>query len=333
MKRKQQLSVGNTPFVQIERLTQADSAGVWGKCEFLNPTGTPKDRLYTSIIERLEQTRQISPGMTLVDASTGNGGGALARAAYLKGYKSVVVMPEGMTQERKDMIRFWRGQIIESPADAFLQGAETAARQYIAGRPEAYYLNQATTPYNRESMRSIGKEIVEECRRLNLKPDVFVCSIGTGGTYTGVATELEDAFPGILKVGIEVDKSAPLYAKRNGGSFNHRPHNLMGLGPGKIGGNLDEKLVDEIVTVSGGDAWRMMKTLVQQGLETGPTSGANVFVAREYAGRLGSSGMVVTILFDAAWKYISIWDGQYELYQDGSSADDSNALKEKALSR
>jgi len=255
--------------------------------------------------------------MTLVDASTGNGGGALARAARLKGYRAVIAMPAGMTQERKDMIHSWEGQIIETPPDEFLHGAEIAARRYVAEHSGAYYFNQATTPLNREAMQAIGREIVADCRRLDLKPDVFVCSIGTGGTYTGVATELEIAYPGILKVGIEVDKSAPLQAKRNGVSFEHQPHNLMGLGPGKIGGNLDEGLVDEVVTVTGADAWKMMKRLVnEEDLETGPTSGANVLVALNYARLLEASGVVITVLFDAAWKYRSVWDGHYELYAD-----------------
>lgn len=322
MKLTHQQHVGDTPFIQLEKVMTAELAAVWAKCEFFNPTGTPKDRLYSYMIDQLERQQKIHPGMTLADASTGNGGGALARAAHLKGYQSVVTMPAGMTQERKDMIRAWHGQIIETPADDFLSGAETAARRYVAEHPGAYYLNQATTPLNREAMRSIGREIVTACRQLNLKPDVFVCSIGTGGTYTGVATELEAAFPGIHKVGIEVDKSAPLQAKRSGLSFEHHPHNLMGLGPGKIGGNLDEGLVDEVVTVSGEEAWKMMKRLVgEEGLETGPTSGANVLVAMEYAQRLGPSGMVVTVLFDAAWKYHSIWDGRYELYEEDATTD------------
>ncbi len=330
MKNKQQKQVGNTPFIQIQGLAEDGIAGIWGKCEFLNPTGTPKDRLYTYIIEQLEQTQQIQPGMTLVDASTGNGGGALARAAKQKGYKSVIVMPQGMTQERKNMIHSWDGQIIESPPDEFLVGSEKVALRYVAEHPKAYYLNQAATPLNWQSMRSIGKEIVAECKQLNLKPDVFVCSIGTGGTYTGVATELENAFPGLLKVGIEVDNSAPLFAKRNAQSFRHRPHNLMGLGPGKIGGNLNENLVDEVVTVSGDEAWQMMKKLVKQNIETGPTSGANILVATEYARRLGSSGTVATVLFDAAWKYISIWDGRYQYYQDNFKKD-KKPIEEKAL--
>lgn len=317
MTNKQQKEVGNTPFAELVGLeNDHKKTGIWAKYEFLNPTGTPKDRLYKSLIERLEQQGEISPGMTLVDASTGNGGGALARAARLKGYDAVISMPEGMTRERKEMIAHWNGKIIESPANEFLEGSEKAARRYVHDHLGAYYLNQANSALNWESMRAIGTEIVAECRRLQIRPDCFVCSIGTGGTYTGVATELEKEFPEILKVGIEVDKSAPLFAKRNNASFCHQPHNLMGLGPGRIGGNLNEKLVDEIVTVSGNEGWQMMKKLVGLGIETGPTSGANVFVALKYKERLGPAATIVTVLFDAAWKYVSIWDGNYEHYQD-----------------
>lgn len=317
MKVRQQQHVGATPFVRLERVTPPGSAAIWVKCEFANPTGTPKDRLYTHLIEQLETGGEISPGMTLVDASTGNGGGALARAARLKGYEAVVFMPEGMTLERKQLIDEWQGRIVETPANEFLAGAEAAARRFVAARPGAYYLNQATTPLNREALRAVGREMVESCHALGLRPDVFVCSIGTGGTYTGVATELQAAFPHIHKVGIEVDKSAPLHAKRHGCSFRHQHHNLMGLGPGKIGGNLDESLVDKVVTVNGEDAWGMMKCLVdKEGLGTGPTSGANVLVALEHARRLGPTGTVVTVMFDASWKYLSIWDGRYKLYED-----------------
>jgi cysteine synthase A len=316
IKQNQQQHVGNTPFGQLKRVVSSHHAAIWAKCEFSNPTGTPKDRMYTYMIDRLEQLEDIRPGMTLVDASTGNGGGALARAAHLKGYRSVIVMPAGMTEERKTIINSWHGEIIETSPDAFLAGAESVALQYAAEHSDSYYLNQAATPLNSQAMRSIGQEIVTACQQLHLKPDVFVCSIGTGGTYTGVATELHAAFRDILKIGIEVDQSAPLHAKRKGRFFEHHSHNLMGLGPGKIGGNLDEQLVDEVVTVAGDDSWKMMKRLVkEEGLETGPTSGANVLVAQEYARQVGPSGMVVTVLFDAAWKYLSIWDGRYELYE------------------
>ncbi|MBD3557338.1 cysteine synthase family protein [Planktothrix sp. FACHB-1355] len=318
MKYEQQKQVGNTPFVPLRGFQQTGAAEVWGKCEYLNPTGTPKDRLYTYIIEKLEESGQIQPGMTLVDASTGNGGGALARAANLKGYKSVIIMPEGMTQERKNVIKSWHGQIIESPAEEFLLGAERVALGFVEENPEARYLNQAGTQMNWQSMRSIGREVVEEFKKSGIKPQAFVCSIGTGGTYTGVATELENAFPGLLKIGIEVDKSAPLFSKRNARPFEHRHHNLMGLGPGKIGGNLNENMVDEVVTVSGDEAWQMMKKLVKKGYQTGPTSGANVLVALKYARRFGASGKIATVLFDASWKYISIWDGRYQHYQDAS---------------
>jgi cysteine synthase A len=277
--------------------------------------------MYAYMIDRLQERNEIRPGMTLVDASTGNGGGALARAAFMKGYRAVVVMPAGMTKERKTVIESWRGEIIEVSPEAFLAGAEIAAREYAAKYSDAYYLNQATSLLNREAMCAIGREMVESCRQLGLQPDLFVCSIGTGGTYSGVATELQSAFPAIHKVGIEVNESAPLHAKRRGSSFEHHPHNLMGLGPGRIGDNLDERLVDEVVTVDGAEAWKMMKRLVHdEGLETGPTSGANVLIANQYASRLDPSQVVVTVLFDAAWKYLSIWDGRYALYEPVAEA-------------
>lgn len=307
------LGVGNTPLIAITALAAA-GARVLAKCEFLNPTGSHKDRVYALMLPQLEAAGRIHAGMRLVDSSTGNGGAALARSASLLGYRATIVMPEGMTEERLSQIRAWGAEIVETPSARFLSGADERARQIADADPAAYYLNQSASPLNRLALRAAGREIVEQCGR-DVAVDSFVCSLGTGGTFSGIAMELVRAYPGMRKVAIEVDRSAPLYAKRRGAPFAHCTHNLMGLGPGLIADNVLEDLVDEVITISGDRAWQMKERILrEEGLAVGPTAAANLAIALEEARRLGPGGTVVTVFFDAGWKYGSIPHGRYELY-------------------
>lgn len=286
-------------------------AAVYAKCEFRNPTGSHKDRIFNYMIDALEQRGDIEPGWTLVECSTGNGGAALAQVGLARGYRVVVLMPAGMTIERKTQIRAFGAEIIETDPDGFLLLAEDKARDYVRRHPRSYFLDQSTNPLNWQAWRKAGEEIAADFRQLGRPVDAFVCSIGTGGTFSGIADALKAEFPGMVTVAIEVDVSAPLRAKRDRLPFRHRPHNLMGLGPGKIPPNAREELIDEVRTVSGEQAWAMMKRLIaEEKLFTGPTAGANVHVAAQVAAeRPGES--IVTVLFDSAWKYVSVWDGDY----------------------
>jgi cysteine synthase len=309
-------TVGNTDLYRIRNIAEPGAAAIYAKCEFRNPTGSHKDRVFHHIIAELESAGMIRPGMTLIDCSTGNGGAALAQAGGARGYNVVVIMPEGMTIERKTQIETLGGRIIETPADGFLDTAEETARQFVADHPGSFYLDQSSNQLNRDAWRSCGQEIVDEFKLLGRTVDLFVCSIGTGGTFSGIAEVLRENFPDVRTVAVEVDKSAPLYAKREGAEFHHEPHNLMGLGPGKIALNLREDLVDEVALISGQDGWDMMKTLInRERLFVGPTAGGNVFAATRYARAVGPDKTIVTVLFDSAWKYFSVWDGNYRQYQ------------------
>jgi cysteine synthase len=314
------VTVGNTPLYRLTQIAEPGAADIYVKCEFRNPTGSHKDRVFHHIIGELEKAGEIEPGMTLVDCSTGNGGAALAQAGLSRGYKVVVIMPEGMTVERKTQIQTLGATIVETPPTGFLDAAEDTARRYVAEHPGSYYLDQSSNHLNREAWRACGDEIVREFTELGRPVDMFVCSIGTGGTFSGIAERLKEAFPDIRTVAVEVDRSAPLYAKRQGAEFCHEPHNLMGLGPGKIALNLREDLVDEVTVVSGVDSWDMMKWLIStEKLFVGPTAGGNVCIAQRYARELGPGHTIVTVLFDSAWKYFSVWDGNYDRYRPAGS--------------
>ncbi len=305
-------ATGGTEMCRLRHVVPAGGARVYAKCEFRNPTGSHKDRIFNYMIDALERRGEIEPGWTLVECSTGNGGAALAQAGLARGYRVVVLMPAGMTIERKTQIRAFGAEIIETDPDGFLLLAEDKARDYVRRHPRSYFLDQSTSPLNWQAWRKAGEEIAADFRRLGRPVDMFVCSIGTGGTFSGIAEALRAEFPGMATVAVEVDASAPLRAKRDRLPFRHRPHNLMGLGPGKIPPNAREELIDEVRTVSGDQGWSMMKRLISdEKLFTGPTAGANVHVAAEIAAGRPPGESIVTVLFDSAWKYVSVWDGGY----------------------
>lgn len=305
---------GDTP---MHRLAHVGSewVDILGKCEFMNPTGSHKDRVFGFMLDDLAAQGKLKPGMTVVECSTGNGGAALARAGKARGYEVVIIMPEGMTAERLEQIRTYGATVIETSARGFLLESENRARAYVRDHDGAYFLDQSTNSLNWKAWRACGIEMREYCVANHITPDAFVCSVGTGGTFTGIADVLRASFPTILTVALEVDRSAPLYAEAHHTEFVHKPHNLMGLGGGKRSGNLREELVDRVELVSGDEAWSMMHRLVaEEDLPVGPTAGANVVGALKTARHLNEGAVILTVFFDSSWKYKSIWDGTYAAY-------------------
>ncbi|MEV0599246.1 cysteine synthase family protein [Streptomyces sp. NPDC050315] len=314
--------VGHTELYELRSTAEPGAARIFAKCEFRNPTGSHKDRVFTFMLDELERAGTIAPGMTLVECSTGNGGAALSRVGRDRGYRVVIVMPAGMTEERRRQIASFGGTVIETDPEGFLLEGEETARRYVAAHPGSHYLDQSANELNWRAWRSCGTEIVTALDALGLVPDRFVCSLGTGGTFTGIADVLKAAHPGLRTTAVEVDRSAALYAKRHGLPFTHHTHNLMGLGPGKVPANLREELVDEVELISGDDGWTVMKELIEkEGLCVGPTAGGNVFAARRLARTLPPDAVVITVLFDSAWKYFSVWDGRYAQYATDDAAD------------
>ncbi|WP_016597917.1 cysteine synthase family protein, partial [Yersinia pestis] len=289
---------------------------LFSKCEFNNPTGSHKDRTFLHILNILEEENKIIPGMTLIDCSTGNGGAALAWIGQKKGYKIKIFMPEGMTEERKEQIYSFGGEIIETPKENFLKGAVKAATEYSNHQKNIFFLNQSDTTLNKDAWHSCGEEIVRKMKEINKKPDYFICSIGTGGTFSGIAEILKKAYPRIHTVGIEVDQSAPIYSQRHGLNFHHKHHNLMGLGAGVISVNTLLDLIDEVRVVNGKAAWERMKSFIEkERLGIGPTCGANLLITEDIMQEVNGK-VIVTLFFDSAWKYKSCWDGVYPGYKE-----------------
>lgn len=307
--------VGRTTLHQVNSI-DVDGNKIFGKCEFLNPTGSHKDRTFLHMVNALERKAVIEPGMTLIDCSTGNGGAALAWVGREKGYDVVIFMPEGMTEERTAQIRGLGAEIVETDRDLFLNGSVEAAEEFVQlNREQGYYfLNQGSSLLNKEAWHQCGTEIVSQFRRLDTEPDYFICSIGTGGTFSGIAEVLKREFPRIHTVGIEVDRSAPLYAKKNCLEFEHHPHNLMGLRGGVLSVNTNESVIDEICVVDGAAAWNRMKQFIaEEDMGIGPTCGANLLMCEFYAEKLSDKN-ILTLFFDSSWKYQSRWSGIYPEY-------------------
>jgi cysteine synthase len=306
--------VGNTDLIEIESIAKNGNR-LFSKCELNNPTGSHKDRTFLHIIETLEKKGSIKPGMTLVDCSTGNGGAALAWIGKEKGYKIVICMPEGMTEERIEQIKTFGAEIIFTNKDKFLNGSVEAAKEYINKNSNAFFLDQAGSILNKQAWFKCGEEIINQLREKNITPDYFVCSIGTGGTFSGISEKLKQEFPLIQTIGIEVDKSAPIFAMKNGIEFKHTPHNLMGLGAGILSVNTSISLIDQITTVDGNVAWERMKKFIDSdNIGIGPTCGANLLVCESLINEVNDK-IIVTLFFDNSWKYQSRWDGIYPEYQ------------------
>ncbi|UEH06621.1 cysteine synthase family protein [Pseudomonas sp. HN8-3] len=309
--------IGNTPLLELATLS-VNGNRVFSKCEYLNPSGSHKDRTYLNIINKLEKAGVLKPGMTLIDCSTGNGGAALAWIGRLKGYGVKIFMPEGMTEERKTQIRTYGADIVETPKESFLTGAVLQAKAYLSenSSEEFYYLDQSNSLLNKDSWRCCGKEIVKQLSAQNIVPDFFVCSIGTGGTFSGIAEVLKQTYSGIKTIALEVSNSAPLFAQRNNLAFNHRSHNLMGLGAGVLSANTDSGLVDEIRVIDDVDAWARMKHFIaSEKIPIGPTCGANLLMCDEIV-QAHKRKNIVTLFFDSSWKYASRWDGFYPEYSE-----------------
>lgn len=307
--------IGNTPLVELKKLA-FNGGRLFSKCEYMNPSGSHKDRTYLNIITSLEREGVIGKGMTLVDCSTGNGGAALAWIGQEKGYSVIIFMPEGMTQERKDQIRSYGAQVIETPKESFLAGAVDAAREYVKDKnaKEVCFLDQSSTLLNQSAWHACGNEIVEAFRCYGVVPDYFVCSLGTGGTFSGIAEVLKRQYKNIRTVGIEVKSSAPLYAAREGLEFEHHPHNLMGLGAGVLSVNTRPELIDEVVVVEGDAAWDRMRLFISENeYAIGPTCGANLLVC-EHIASMTKGLNILTLFFDSVWKYKSRWEGIYPEY-------------------
>ncbi len=292
--------VGRTPLVRLNRISDETGAEVLGKLESFNPGGSVKDRIGLAMIEAAERDGRIAPGRTtLVEPTSGNTGVALAMVAAARGYDLVLTMPDTFSVERRALLKAYGARLVLTPGSEGMPGAVRRAEELVAATPGALMLQQFENPANPEVHRlTTAEEIWDDTAG---EVDVFVAGVGTGGTLTGVGRILKERRPGVRVVAVEPTDSPVLSGGRAG------PHRIQGIGAGFVPAVLDEQVYDEVLTVTGDDAFRTARALArEEGVLVGISSGANAWAAGELARRDGMRGkVVVTILSDTGERYLS----------------------------
>ena len=291
--------IGRTPLVRLNRLTEGLDAEVVAKLEFYNPANSVKDRIGVSIIDAAEASGELKPGGTIVEATSGNTGIALAMIGAARGYKVVLTMPETMSTERRVMLRAYGAEIVLTPGSEGMAGAVAKSKQIIAESENAVSANQFANPANPAIHEKTTAE--EVWADTDGKVDIFVAGIGTGGTITGVGHVLKSRKPGVQIVGVE-PKDSPLLTEGTAG-----PHKIQGIGANFVPEVLDKESYDEIIDVELDDAVRVARDLgTEEGILGGISSGAIVWAALELAKRPENAGkLIVAIVCDYGERYIS----------------------------
>jgi len=291
--------IGRTPLVRLNRLTEGLEADVTVKLEFYNPANSVKDRIGAAIIDAAEASGELKPGGTIVEATSGNTGIALAMIGAARGYKVILTMPETMSTERRVMLRAYGAEIVLTPGSEGMAGAVARAKQIIAETDNAVSANQFANPANPAIHEKTTAE--EVWADTDGKVDIFVAGIGTGGTITGVGRVLKSRKPGVQIVGVE-PKDSPLLTEGTAG-----PHKIQGIGANFVPEVLDKESYDEIIDVELDDAVRVARDLgTEEGILGGISSGAIVWAALELAKRPENVGkLIVAIVCDYGERYIS----------------------------
>lgn len=300
--------IGNTPLVSINKLTGRDDASVYAGAEFLNPSGSVKDEMIYFIIDNAERTGALKPGQTIVEASTGNTGIAVAMVSAVKGYKAIIVMPKtSIKKNKRQIIEMYGARVIDVPVKEGVIGVVKKAKE-IAKDKKAFFVNQFSNPHNPIAHEvDTGKDIL---KATNNRVDTFVASIGTGGTLIGIAKALKRERLKTRIIAVEPENSPVFYNHFYGNpekKVRGIGHIIEGIGEGFVPQILEEdkSLIDEVVLVSDENAINTARDLAsKEGLFVGPSSGANIYVALKEARRLGSGKIVVTVLPDSGQRYL-----------------------------
>jgi len=293
-------TIGNTPLVRLNRITKGLHADVLAKVESFNPMGSVKDRIGLAMVEEAEREGKIKEGTTIIEATSGNTGIALACVCAARGYNLILVMPETMTVERRKLLKALGAELVLTPGAEGMRGAVNKAEQMAADNPALYFIpQQFQNPANPEIHRRTTAE--EIWRDTDGKADVIVAGVGTGGTITGIASVIKKRKPSFKAIAVEPAESPVL----SGGSPG--PHRIQGIGAGFVPDVLQLELVDEIIKVTGDEAAATARRLAkEEGILAGISSGAATWAALQVASREEMRGKtIVVILPDTGERYLS----------------------------
>lgn len=294
--------IGNTPLLKLTHISKISGNNIFAKLELMNPSGSVKDRIVLKIIENAEKEGILKKNSSIVEATTGNTGISLAMIACLKGYKSTIFVPNGISKEKVKMMEAFGAKVIKVKAE--MKKVLERAREFSEKR-KAFFLNQFERYENVEANFKTGEEIFKQT---DGKIDFFVAGIGTGGTLIGVAKFLKKKLPGVKIIAVEPKEVPALYSKFYDKKLKiEKTHLIEGIGEGFVPKIIEEnlELIDEVVLVESKEALKMMKILAEkEGIFAGISSGANVFASLKISKNLKNKN-IVTVLPDRGERYFS----------------------------
>ena len=293
--------IGHTPLLELTHIENAENleAKILAKLEYFNPAGSVKDRIARAMIDDAEATGKLKPGSVIIEPTSGNTGIGLASVAAARGYRIIIVMPETMSVERRQLMKAYGAELVLTDGAKGMKGAIAKAQELAAQTPDSFIPGQFTNPANPSAHRAnTGPEIWNDT---DGTVDIFVAGVGTGGTLTGVGEYLKSQNPNVKVVAVE-PAGSPVLSKGVAGA-----HKIQGIGAGFVPDTLNTKIYDEIITVENEDAFATGRELARkEGLLVGISSGAAVWAAARLAKRPENQGKrIVVLLPDTGDRYLS----------------------------
>lgn len=293
--------IGHTPLLRLTRIEESEKlpAALFAKVEYFNPTGSVKDRIAKAMIDDAEERGLLRPGATIIEPTSGNTGIGLAAVGAARGYPVIIVMPETMSVERRQLMKAYGAEVVLTEGPKGMKGAIAKAEELAKTIPDSWIPSQFSNPANPAiHKKTTGPEIWTD---LDGKADIFVAGVGTGGTISGVGSYLKEKDPNVRIVAVEPE-SSPVLSEGHAGA-----HKIQGIGAGFVPDTLDTHIYDEVITVSNEEAFDAARRVgTEEGILVGISSGAALTAAIELAKRPENEGKNIVVLFpDAGDRYLS----------------------------